>query len=342
MHAARIHQHGGPEVLVNEEIPDPRIKANQVLVRVCACALNHLDLFVRAGIPGMKFPLPHILGSDIAGEVVEVGELCERVKPGWRVLLSPGLSCRQCEQCLLGQDNFCRRYTLFGYGAEGGNTELLAAPEYSVIVIPDDLSFEEAAAVPLVFLTAWHMLMARAKLQPGEDVLVLAASSGVGSAAIQIAKLFQCRVIATTGGEAKLSRACELGADHVIDHHQHDISAEVKRITGKRGVDVVVEHVGVATWSKSLESLAPGGRLVTCGATTGFDARLDLRYLFSKQYSLLGSLMGTMGELHQVLKFVFRKQLKPVIDRVYPLSEIRAAHQRLENKEQFGKILVTP
>jgi NADPH:quinone reductase-like Zn-dependent oxidoreductase len=288
----------------------------------------------------MKFTMPHILGSDIAGEVVAVGELCERVKPGWRVLLSPGTSCRQCEACLTGNDNLCRRFTMFGYGIDGGNTELLAAPEYSVIQIPDDLSFEQAAAAPLVFVTAWHMLMGRARLQPGEDVLVLAASSGVGTAAIQIAKMFQCRVIATAGGEAKLAKARELGADHAIDHYQQDISAEVKKLTGKRGVDVVIEHVGVATWQKSLESLAPAGRLVTCGATTGFDAKVDLRFLFSKQWSLLGSFMGTMGELHQVLKFVFRKQLKPVIDRVYPLEEIAEAHRHLEDKQQFGKVVV--
>jgi NADPH:quinone reductase-like Zn-dependent oxidoreductase len=342
MKAARIHQHGGPEALVYEDAPEPAIKANQVLVRVRACALNHLDLFVRAGIPGMKFSMPHILGSDIAGEIVAVGDLCERVKPGWRVLLSPGMSCRQCEYCLAGNDNLCRRFTMFGYGMDGGDVELLAAPEYSAIQIPDSLSFEEAAAAPLVFLTAWHMLMTRAKLQPGEDVLVLAASSGVGTCAIQLAKMFQCRVIATAGGEAKLAKALALGADHVIDHYQQDISAEVKKLTGKRGVDVVVEHVGAATWTKSVESLAPAGRLVTCGATTGFDARLDLRYLFSKQYSLLGSFMGTMGELHQVLKFVFRGQLKPIVDRVYPLAEIREAHERLERKEQFGKVVVTP
>jgi len=342
MKAARIYQHGGPEVLVYEDAPEPAIRANQVLVRVRACALNHLDLFVRGGIPGMKFAMPHVLGSDIAGEIVEVGPLSERVKPGWRVLLSPGLSCRQCEQCLSGNDNLCRRYTLFGYGADGGNCELLAAPEYSVIQIPGDLGFDEAAAVPLVFLTAWHMLMARARLQPGEDVLVLGASSGVGSAAIQISRMFQCRVIATAGGEEKLAKARALGADHVIDHYRQDISAEVRKITSKRGVDVVVEHVGAATWPKSLESLAPAGRLVTCGATTGYDARIDLRYLFSKQWSVLGSFMGTMGELHQVLKFVFRKQLKPVIDRVYPLAEIRAAHDRLERKEQFGKVIVRP
>jgi NADPH:quinone reductase-like Zn-dependent oxidoreductase len=342
MKLARIYQHGGPEALVYEDAPEPKIKANQVLVRVRACALNHLDLFVRAGIPGMKFSMPHVLGSDIAGEIVEVGELCERVKPGWRVLLSPGMSCRQCEYCLAGNDNLCRRFTMFGYGVDGGNVELLAAPEYSAIQIPASMSFEEAAAAPLVFVTAWHMLMARAKLQPGEDVLVLAASSGVGTCAIQIAKMFQCRVIATAGGEEKLTKARALGADHVIDHYQQDISAEVKKLTGKRGVDVVVEHVGAATWAKSVESLAPSGRLVTCGATTGFDAHVDLRYLFSKQYSLLGSFMGTMGELHQVLKFVFRGQLKPVIDTVYPLSEIRQAHARLERKEQFGKVVVTP
>ena len=342
MQAARIHAHGGPEALVIEEIPETKIRPDQVLVRVRACALNHLDLFIRAGIPGIQYHMPHILGSDIAGEVVAVGDLCERVKPGWRALLAPGLSCRQCEACLSGNDNFCRRYTLFGAGVDGGNVEFLAAPEYAVIQIPEGLGFDEAAATPLVFLTAWHMLMARARLQPGEDVLVLAASSGVGTAAIQIAKLFQCRVIATAGGEAKLAKARELGADHVIDHYKENISAEVRKLTGKRGVDVVIEHVGVATWQKSLESLAPGGRLVACGATTGYDASVDLRYLFSKQWSLLGSFMGTMGELHQVLKFVFRKQLKPVVDRVFPLAEIRAAHQHLENKEQFGKVVVRP
>src|SRR6267142_3677760 len=328
MKAARIHEHGSPEVLIYEDVPDPKIKANQILVRVRACALNHLDLFIRAGIPGMKFSMPHILGSDIAGEVIAAGELCERVKTSWRVLLSPGLSCRQCDQCAAGHDNFCRRYTIFGSGVDGGNAELIAVPEWTAIQIPDDLNFEQAAAVPLVFLTAWHMLVGRAKIHVGEDVLVLAASSGVGSAAIQVAKLFHCRVIATAGGEAKLAKAKELGADHTIDHYKQDIAAEVKRITGKRGVDVVIEHVGVATWPKSLESLATAGRLVTCGATTGFDASLDLRYLFAKQWSLLGSFMGTMGELHQVLKFVFRKQIRPVIDGVYPPAEIRAAHER--------------
>ncbi len=342
MKAARIHQHGGPDVIQYEEVPEPRIKANQVLVRVRACALNRLDLWVRGGIPGMKFPMPHIMGSDVAGEAVEVGELCERVKPGWRVVLSPGLSCRQCPHCLSGQDNFCRKFTMLGYAIDGGNVELMAVPEYAAIQIPDELAFETAAAAPLTFLTAWHMLMGRAKLQPGEDVLVLAASSGVGSAAIQIAKLFQCRVITTAGGDEKMAKARLLGADYVIDHYAQDISAEVKKITGKRGVDVVVEHVGLATWQKSIESLAPGGRLVTCGATTGYDARVDLRFLFNKQYSLLGSFMGNMGELHQVLQFVFRGKITPVIDSVYGLAELRAAHVKLEGKGQFGKVVVRP
>ena len=342
MKAVRIHQHGGPEVLKYEEVPEPEIRPDEVLVRVRACSLNHLDLWVRGGIPGAKFPMPHVLGSDISGEVVRVGELCERVKPGQRVLLSPGTSCRQCEQCVSGQDNQCKRYTLFGAARAGGNRELMPAPEYTVIPIPDSLSFEQAAAAPLVFLTAWHMLFARAGLQAGEDVLVLAASSGVGMAAVQIAKMLHCRVIATAGGEAKLHKARDLGADHVIDHYRQDISGEVKKLTGRRGVDVVFEHVGTATWQKSVESLAPSGRLVTCGATTGYEAAVDIRYLFTKHQSLLGSFMGTLGELHRVLKFVFNGQLKPVVDRVFPLSETAAAHAHLENKEQFGKVIVTP
>ena len=341
MKIVNIYEHGGPEVLRYEDAPEPQIKANEVLLRVRACSLNHLDLWVRQGIPGVKFPFPHVLGSDIAGEVVAAGELCERVKPGQRVLLSPGTSCRQCEQCVAGNDNRCRRYTLFGTGRTGGNREYMAVPEYTVIPIPDAMTFEEAAAVPLVFLTAWHMFFSRADLQAGEDVLVLAASSGVGSAAIQIAKLFHCRVIATAGGEEKLAKALELGADHVVDHYTGDIAGEVKKITGKRGVDVVIEHVGAATWAKSVESLAPGGRLVTCGSTTGHDVKIDLRYLFSKQQTLHGSYMGKMSELHRVLKFIFAGKLKPVIDRAYPLSEIAAAHERLEKKEQFGKVIVT-
>jgi NADPH:quinone reductase-like Zn-dependent oxidoreductase len=342
MKQIQISSHGGPEVLAEVDVPVPAIRPDEVLLRVRACALNHLDLWVRRGIPGIAYPFPHVLGSDIAGEVVECGALSSRVKPGRRVLLAPGLSCRQCLACFEGRDNECRRYTLFGNGVHGGYREYMPAPEYALIPIPDSLGWNEAAAAPLVFLTAWHMLVTRAKLQPGEDVLVVGASSGVGTAAVQIAAWLHCRVIATAGGPAKLAKAAALGAAHVIDHNAQDIAAEVRRITAKRGVDVVFEHVGSATWPASLAALAPSGRLVTCGATTGYDVKVDLRYLFSKQYTLAGSYMGTLGELHRVLRWVFEGKLKPVVDSVFPLAEARAAHHRLENREHFGKIVLTP
>lgn len=341
MKAVRIHEYGGPEVLKYEDIETPAPKPTEVLLRVKACALNHLDLWIRQGMPKVK-TLPHILGSDIAGEVTAVGAECWRVKPGQRVLLAPGVSCRQCEYCVSGLDNQCRQYTLFGSGVPGGNREYMTAPEYTVIPIPDSLSFEAAAAAPLVFLTAWHMLFGRAGLQAGEDVLVMAASSVVGMAAVQIAKLFHCRVIATAGGEAKMAKAKALGADHVIDHYKQDIAAEAKAFTGKRGVDVVFEHVGAATFAGSTGAMASGGRWVTCGITTGYDVKLDLRPLFTRHQALLGSFMGTLGELHRVLKFVFNGKLKPVVDRVYPMQEIAEAHRHLENKEQFGKVVVVP
>ena len=340
MRAVRFHAHGGPDVLRYEEAPDPVAAAGQVVVRVRACALNHLDLWVRNGIQGVQFAFPHILGSDIAGEVVAVGELCRRIRPGMRVLLAPGLSCRQCLRCHEGRDNECRDYRLFGAGVPGGYRELLTAPEYAAIPIPEALAFPEAAAAPLVFLTAWHMLFGRAKLQPGENVLVLAASSGVGMAAVQIAKLFRCRVIATAGGEEKMAKARALGADMVLDHYRDDIAREVRNATARHGADVVIEHVGEATWKASTAALAPSGRLVTCGATTGHDVGVDLRFLFAKQQSLLGSYMGTLAELHHVLRYVFEGTLKPVIDSVFPLAEARAAHERLEARQRFGKIVL--
>lgn len=341
MKAVRIYQHGGPEALTYEDVPEPKPRANEILLRVRACAMNHLDLWVRRGVPGVSFGLPRIPGSDIAGEVVEVGELCERIRPGQRVLLAPGLSCRQCLACLECRDNECRRYALFGAGLDGGDCEYVPAPEYAAIPIPDDLSFEDAAAAPVVFLTAWHMLFTRARLSPGEEVLVLSASSGVGMAALQLARLFHCRVIATAGGDDKMARARRLGADEVIDHYRQDITAEVKRLTGKRGVDVVFEHVGEATWPHSIASLAPNGRLVTCGATTGCQGALDIRHLFAKQQAVLGSFMGTLGELHRVLQFVFRKQVRPVIDSLFPMTDVAEAHRRLESRLHFGKIVLT-
>ena len=342
MKAVRIHEHGGPEVLRHEDAPEPRVGPNDVLVRVRACALNHLDLFIRQGYPGRQLPLPRIVGSDVAGEVEQAGSAVRNARPGDRVLVAPGLSCGLCGQCLAGRDNFCRQYSVLGMVHDGGYAEFVSVPEANIVPIPSQLSFEEAAAAPLVFLTAWHMLVGRARLRAGEEVLVLGAGSGVGSAAIQIAKLLGARVIATAGGEEKLAKARELGADEVINHGARKIHDEVKRLTGKRGVDVVFEHVGAATWEQSITSLAPGGRLVTCGATTGYDVGIDLRYLFGRQLSVLGSFMGSKGELLEVLEFVFSGRLKPVIDASFPLSEARAAHQRLARREQFGKIMLKP
>ncbi|MFZ0634302.1 MAG: zinc-binding dehydrogenase [Candidatus Acidiferrales bacterium] len=340
MKAIIFEQHGGPEVLRFTEVAEPAIGPGEVLVRVRACALNHLDLWVRKGMVGAKIPLPHIPGSDISGEIAKVGEGVRRVKAGDSVILAPGVSCGQCPQCLAGADNFCRQYTMFGELIDGGCAEFVRSPEVNAIPKPTRLSFEEAAAVPLVFLTAWHMLVGRAKLQPGETVLVLGAGSGVGTTAIQLAKLIGARVIATAGSETKLAHAKKLGADEVIDHSVQNIADEVKRFTNRRGVEVVFEHVGLATWDKSLASLAPGGRLVTCGATTGYDAKIDLRYLFSKQYSILGSKMGSKAELYAALELVNQGKLSPVIDTVMPLEKCAEAHARLERREQFGKVVL--
>lgn len=340
MKAIVFHQHGAPEVLKYEEVPKPSIRANDVLVRVRACALNHLDLWVRRGIPGIQFPMPHIPGSDIAGEIAETGSGVTTVKVGQKVVLAPGVSCGKCAVCVAGLDNRCRQFTNLGYLLDGGCAEYVRAPEVNCLAYPGNLCFEEAAAVPLVFQTAWHMLVTRAELQPGEDVLVLGAGSGVGSAAIQIAKFFGARVIATAGSDTKLAKAKELGADDLIHHKSQKIRDEVRRLTGKRGVDVVFEHVGTATWEDSVASLAPSGRLVTCGATTGYDAKVDLRFLFSRQLSLLGSYMGTKRELHTVMKLVAAGRLKPVVDRVFPLAEAAAAHAYLESSSQFGKVVL--
>ena len=339
MKAVRIHEFGGPEVLRYEDVPDPKLRKNQVLIRVRACALNHLDLWVRKGLPGVQ--LPHILGSDIAGEIVEVGEYVSGFKTGQRVLLAPMHFCNRCAKCVAGLQNQCTEFSVLGNRVDGGNCELMAVPAVNVIPIPDSLDFVQAASVPLVFLTAWHMLTGRASIRPGQTVLVLGAGSGVGIAAIQIAKLFHATVITTAGNEQKLEKARALGADYGINHYQQKISEEVRRITNKQGVDIVIEHVGPATWDESVKSLKPAGTLVTCGATTGPNVGIDLRFVYSRQLSLLGSYMGTMGELYEVLGHVFAGRLKPVVDRTFPLQEIRAAHEHMENSQMFGKIVLS-
>lgn len=342
MKATIFKQHGGPEVLEYLDVPDPEILANEVLVEVKACALNHLDIFVRRGMPGIEIPLPHILGNDVAGVVREVGELVTWVKTGDEVMVQPGVSCGHCEACLSGRDNFCREYDIVGYRRNGGYADLVAVPGANIIPKPSGLSWEEAAALPLVTITAWHMLVTRAAVQPGEDVLVHAAGSGVGSIAIQVAKLRGARVITTASSDEKLEKARELGADETINYTRDDWPKEVKRLTDRKGVDVVVEHTGAATWPGSISALKNNGRLVTCGATSGFDARTDLRQVFYRHLTLLGSFMGSKAELLEAMKFVAQGKIRAVVDRVLPLNEARQAHELLESRGQFGKVVLRP
>jgi NADPH:quinone reductase-like Zn-dependent oxidoreductase len=341
MKAVIFSQHGAPEVLNVDEVPDPQIKANEVLIEVRACALNHLDVWVRNGMPGIKIPLPHILGNDIAGVVREVGDLVNWVKTGDEVMLQPGISCGHCAECLAGRDNMCDEYDIIGSRRDGGYAELVAVPGVNVIPKPKNLSWAEAAALPLVTLTAWHMLVARADVQPGEDVLVHAAGSGVGSVGIQIAKLRGARVIATASSDEKLAKARELGADETINYSHDDWPKQVKRLTNGRGVDVVFEHTGAATWPGSILSLKKGGRLVTCGATSGFDARTDLRHVFYRHLTILGSMMGSKADLLAAMKFIESGQIRAVVDRELPLEDARKAHELMEERAQFGKLILT-
>jgi NADPH:quinone reductase-like Zn-dependent oxidoreductase len=342
MKAVVFNQHGGPEVLEYLDAPEPTIKANEVLVEVKACALNHLDIWARGGLPGIEIPLPHILGNDIAGVVREVGNLVNWVQAGDEVMLQPGVSCGHCPECLAGRDNLCRDYDILGYRRNGGYAELVAAPGVNVIPKPKNLSWEEAAALPLVTVTAWHMLVTRAAVQPGEDVLIHAAGSGVGSMGIQIAKLRGARVIATASSDEKLTKAKELGADEVVNYSKADWPKEVKRLTNRRGVDVVFEHTGAATWPGSITSLKPNGRLVTCGATSGFAAQTDLRQVFYRHITIFGSFMGSKAELLEALKFVENGKIRAVVDQVLPLAEARRAHELIEDRAQFGKLVLVP
>jgi len=342
MKAVVFKQHGGPEVLEYTDAPDPTINANEVLVEVKACALNHLDVWARGGLPGIKIPLPHILGNDIAGVVREVGELVSWVHAGDEVMLQPGVSCGYCIECLAGRDNLCRDYDMIGYRRDGGYAQLVAAPAVNVIPKPANLSWEEAAALPLVTVTAWHMLVTRAAVQPGEDVLIHAAGSGVGSLGIQIAKLRGARVIATASSDEKLAKAKELGADDVVNYTNADWLKEVKRLTNRKGVDVVFEHTGAATWPGSLASLRSNGRLVTCGATSGFAAETDLRQVFYRHVTILGSFMGSKSELLEAMKFVESGKIRAVVDQSLPLADARRAHELMEGRAQFGKLVLAP
>ncbi len=342
MRAVRIHEHGGPEVLRVDDIPEPTAGPGEVVLKVHATSLNHLDLFVRRGMPGVKIALPRILGCDASGTIAALGPGVAGVAVGDRVLVNPGISCGHCEFCAGGEGSQCLTYTLIGEHGDGAYTERIALPARNCYPIPESLSYAEGAALPLVSLTAWRMLVTRAQVKAGEDVLILGAGAGVGTAAIQIAKACGARVIATAGTDEKLERARALGADLVVNHARESFDARVREITRKRGVDVVVDYIGRDTWARSLRSLRRGGRLVTCGATTGFDPQEDLRHIFYRQITILGSTMGSGREFRDMLRCVQNGALRPVVDRVLPLERAADAHRALEGREAFGKIVLTP
>jgi NADPH:quinone reductase-like Zn-dependent oxidoreductase len=338
--AVVLHGHGGPEVLVREVIDLPEPGPREVRVRVRAVAVNHLDLWVRRGLPGLRVPFPHRLGSDVVGEVEAPGPGARGARVGDRVVVSPGVSCGTCEACLSGRDPLCREYAILGEHTSGGYARHVVVPDANLLPWPGDLGFVEAAAIPLVFLTAWQMVVDKGRVRCGDVVLVHAAGSGVSTAAIQIAKLFGARVIATTSAPSKVERTRAIGADDVVCTATADFVSEVKRLTGKRGADVVIEHLGAETMARSVLATAAGGRIVTCGATTGFTAAIDLRHVFFRQIEILGSTMGPKGALFRILAFAAERRLRPVVDRVLPLWEARAAHEALEAREVFGKIVL--
>ncbi len=342
MKAIAIRAHGGPEAVNLVELPDPTPGPGQVVVAVKAAAQNHLDIWVRIGWPGLKLAFPHVLGSDVAGVIEAIGPGVEGMKVGDAVVVNPSVGCGRCERCLSGNENLCRRFAILGEHVSGGMAEKLAVPARNILPKPANLSFVEAAAIPLTFMTAWHALVVRAQLRLGETVLVHAAGSGVGVAAVQIAKLHGARVIATAGSDEKLRRAKDLGADEVVNYETQDFVQEVKRLTDKRGVEVVFEHVGKKTWEKSILSAGIGGRIVTVGATTGYDPLTDLRHVFFRQLSILGSTMGTAADLVQVLRYVGEGKLRPVVDRTMPLADARKGQALLAERAQFGKIVLEP
>lgn len=341
MRAVGFRSHGGLDALAPLEVPTPTVGADEVLVRVRACALNHLDLWVREGLPGLKLQMPHIPGCDVAGEVVELGSGVAYPPKGARVAVNPGRWCGTCEWCARGEHPLCPEYKIMGEHTPGGYAEFVSVPAANCVELPTDFDVVEAAAAPLVYQTAWRALVTRARIRPGEDVLILGAGSGVSTAAIQIAKLSGCTVYATSSSDEKLRRAKEIGADVLINHRQMEFDKAVWELTGKRGVDVVLEHVGEATFEKSVRALAKGGRLVFVGATTGPAAKFDLRRGFWRQVNFLGSTMGSRADFEEVMGLVLRRKLSPVVDRTFPLEKAREAQERLAKGEQFGKIVLT-
>lgn len=340
MKAIGFYEHGDIDQLKIIELPQPEPGPAEVLINVKAVALNHLDLWVLGGLPGLDLEMPHVGGSDIAGLIAGLGEGVAGFQVGQRVVVNPTLSCGDCEWCRQGEDSLCDQFGVIGEHSRGGMAEYVVVPARNVMLMPDEFPFAEAAAAPLVFLTAWRALITRGQLRPGEDVLILGASGGVASAAIQIARLAGARVYAVTSSSEKAEKARALGADWIVDRTQENWSKAVFEATNRRGVDLVLENVGAATWFDSLRSARKGGRIVTYGATSGPRPQTDIRYIFWKQLSILGSTMSTRSEFYDVMNLVWQGRLKPVVDTVFPMEEARAAYRRLQAGEQFGKVVI--
>ncbi len=344
MKAVVFEQHGGPEVLEYRDIPEPEIGGNDVLVKVRAIGCNFNDIWARRGLPGVKVILPHVSGSDASGEVVAAGSEVRDVNVGDEVVVHPSLSCRNCEACARGDDFFCRQFRIYGFQTgplDGSHAEYVRVPAYNVVPKPKNVSWEEAASLPLVLLTSWRMLHSRARLQPGQVVLVWGAAGGLGTMAIQIAKLHDAEVIAVANSDRKLEEAKALGADHLVNRTSEDVLEAVRKVS-RPGVDVVFEHVGEASWETSVAALKWGGTLVTCGATTGFVAKTDIRFLWNKQLNFLGSHMGNKAELLEGLRFVEQGRIRPVVSQVFPLQEAARAQTLMEESESIGKLVLVP
>ncbi|MHB9285417.1 zinc-binding dehydrogenase [Halobacteriales archaeon Cl-PHB] len=345
MKAVQFAEHGDRDVLEYSDFPDPEPDRDEVVFDVKAGALNHLDVWTRIGFGALgrlDLELPHIPGSDAAGVVSEVGEDVERFEPGDRVAVAAGLACGHCEFCRDGDPTMCENYQIIGEHTRGVHSEQAAVPADNLVPVPDGVDWEVAAAAPLVFQTAWRMLVNRADLGPSESVLVLGASGGVGHAAVQVADYLGAEVYATASTDEKLAHARDLGADHVVNYEDESFAEAIDEATDGRGVDVVVDHIGDATWQDSLSSLAKGGRVVTCGATTGPNPETNISQIFWNQLEVIGSTMGTPGEVDDVLELVWEGDLEPSIREVLPMSEADRAHELLEEREGFGKVVVVP
>ncbi|MHC4840344.1 MAG: zinc-binding dehydrogenase [Planctomycetota bacterium] len=339
MKAVVVREHGGVDKLRIEDVDKPGIRPDEVLVATKASGINHLDLWVRKGVPGHKFPIPMTLGTDIAGVVEEVGELVTNAKVGDRVAVMPGFAEPTSEMALSGQIHLARDYGIFGETRNGGCAEYLEVPAVNLMPMPDWMSFTDAAACPLVFLTAYHMLR-KADLKPGETVLMHAAGSGVTSAGIQIAKLLGATVVTTAGSDEKLAKAKRLGADYVVNYKTHNFVDETKRIVGGAGVDIVFDHVGPDTFAGNMKVLRWGGRVVMCGSSSGGNVDLNLRALFFKRISLIGTTMGPKADQLRVWKLLCQKKLKPVVDKVFAVGDVREAHEYVESRQAFGKVVL--